>query len=268
MEIQITRPKQYQDKIRNYQVLVDGEELIKLKPNTKNKFKKSFIATKHLQKLISSVLELTKSLQYISSGRNFLTRNKYKSLISRDASIVGSIVDENNNSLPWNGVDSGALKVRGSWVSSSYYGLSSTPGDAGCPVDVDGWFDTGDVATVDENGYMAITDRTKDVIKSGGEWISSIDLENTAVGHPGLAECCVIGARHPKWDERPLLIIQAAPGEDPTKEEILAQLDGKIAKWWTPDDVAFIEEIPLGATGKINKLKLREIFKDYTLPTA
>ena len=135
-------------------------------------------------------------------------------------------------------------------------------------LDENGFFDTGDVANMDQYGTMQITDRAKDVIKSGGEWISSIDIENIAVGHPKVANAAAIGIYHPKWDERPLLIIQAAPGEEPTKEEVLAQLEGKIAKWWTPDDVAFIDEIPLGATGKINKLKLREIYKDYTLPTA
>ena len=127
---------------------------------------------------------------------------------------------------------------------------------------------TGDVANIDEHGTMQITDRAKDVIKSGGEWISSIDIENIAVGHEKVANAAAIGIYHPKWDERPLLIIQPAEGQKPTKDEILASLEGKIAKWWTPDDVTFVDEIPLGATGKINKLALRETFKDYKLPTA
>ncbi|MCR9194576.1 MAG: long-chain-fatty-acid--CoA ligase [Hyphomonas sp.] len=173
------------------------------------------------------------------------------------------IVDDENNDVAWDGETSGRLVVRGPAIAAGYF-----KGDGGNVLDENGFFDTGDVANMDEFGTMQITDRAKDVIKSGGEWISSIDIENIAVGHPKVANAAAIGIYHPKWDERPLLIVQAAPGETPTKEEMLKQLEGKIAKWWTPDDVAFIDEIPLGATGKINKLKLREIFKDYKLPTA
>ena len=129
-----------------------------------------------------------------------------------------------------------------------------------------GFFDTGDVATMCPHGYMQITDRAKDVIKSGGEWISSIDLENLAVGHPKVAEAAVIGIAHPKWDERPLLIIVKKPGADPTREEILEYMNGKIAKWWMPDDVVFVDAIPHTATGKIQKRDLREQFKNYELP--
>ena len=128
-------------------------------------------------------------------------------------------------------------------------------------------FDTGDVATIDRYGYMQITDRAKDVIKSGGEWISTIDLENLAVGHPKVAEAAVIGVAHPKWDERPLLVIVLKKGESATKEEILGFMQGKIAKWWMPDDVVFVEEIPHTATGKIQKITLRQRFKDYVLPS-
>ena len=135
-------------------------------------------------------------------------------------------------------------------------------------LDTDGWFDTGDIATLDGFGFMQITDRAKDVIKSGGEWISSIDVENIAVGCPGVAQAAVIGIHHPKWDERPLLIIVRKPNENVTKEQVLKYLEGKIAKWWTPDDVAFVTEIPLTATGKIQKVTLREQFKTYKLPTA
>lgn len=173
------------------------------------------------------------------------------------------IVDDEGKKLPRDGETSGRLMIRGLAIASGYF-----KGEGGDKLDEDGYFDTGDVATLDEHGTMQITDRAKDVIKSGGEWISSIDLENIAVGHPKVANAAAIGIAHPKWDERPLLIVQAAPGENPTKEEVLAQLEGKIAKWWTPDDVVFVDEIPLGATGKINKLKLRDMFKDYTLPTA
>ncbi|MEM5517934.1 long-chain-fatty-acid--CoA ligase [Henriciella sp. AS95] len=172
------------------------------------------------------------------------------------------IVDDNGKTLPRDGETSGKLMCRGPAITKSYF-----KGD-GSAIDEDGWFDTGDVATLDQNSTMQITDRAKDVIKSGGEWISSIDIENFAVGHPKVANAAAIGIYHPKWDERPLLIVQAAPGEEPSKEDVLKQLEGKIAKWWTPDDVQFVEEIPLGATGKINKLKLREMFKDYKLPTA
>lgn len=172
------------------------------------------------------------------------------------------IVDDEGKTLPRDGETSGRLVCRGPAITKSYFKADELA------IDGDGWFDTGDVATLDEGSTMQITDRAKDVIKSGGEWISSIDIENFAVGHPKVANAAAIGIYHPKWDERPLLIVQPAAGESPSKEEVLKQLEGKIAKWWTPDDVQFVEEIPLGATGKINKLKLREMFKDYKLPTA
>jgi fatty-acyl-CoA synthase len=134
--------------------------------------------------------------------------------------------------------------------------------------DDEGWFDTGDVSTIDADGYMTITDRAKDVIKSGGEWISTIEIENIAVGHPAVAEAAVIGVVHPKWDERPLLVIVLKAGQKATREELLAYLTGKIAKWWMPDDVVFVDEIPHTATGKIQKMALRERFGAYRLPTA
>src|SRR5690606_32737042 len=133
--------------------------------------------------------------------------------------------------------------------------------------DEEGWFDTGDVAHIDRYGYMQITDRSKDVIKSGGEWISTIDLENLAIGHPAVANAAVIGVPHPKWDERPLLIVARRPGADATAEEILSVYEGKVARWWTPDDVQFVDAIPLGPTGKILKTQLREQFRAYRLPT-
>ncbi|MEL6921678.1 MAG: long-chain-fatty-acid--CoA ligase [Pseudomonadota bacterium] len=173
------------------------------------------------------------------------------------------IVDDEANDLGHDGETSGKLLVRGAAIAAGYF-----KGAGGNVLDENGFFDTGDVANIDAYGTMQITDRAKDVIKSGGEWISSIDLENIAVGHPKVSNAAAIGIYHPKWDERPLLIIQATAGESPTKEEVLAHLEGKIAKWWTPDDVQFVDEIPLGATGKINKMALRERFKDYTLPTA
>ena len=164
--------------------------------------------------------------------------------------------------LPWDGIAFGSLQVRGPWICSGYFKLDAV-GDSHTE---DGWFDTGDVATIDAAGYMAITDRTKDVIKSGGEWISSIDVENTAMGHPDIAEAAVIGVPHPKWTERPILIVIRAEGKNPTKVEILEWFSGKIAKWWLPDDVVFVDEIPHTATGKIKKIDLRKQFADYQLP--
>jgi fatty-acyl-CoA synthase len=177
------------------------------------------------------------------------------------------IVDDEGREKPRDGKTFGRLCVRGPSVAKAYFrgaGARNARGDALEPC---GYFDTGDVATIDELGYMQITDRAKDVIKSGGEWISSIDIENIALGAEGVACAAVIGIRHPKWDERPLLIIEPKPGAAPTREAIFATLEGRIAKWWTPDDVVFVEKIPLGATGKINKLALRETFKDYVLPS-
>jgi len=173
------------------------------------------------------------------------------------------ITDDEGNELPRDGKAFGHLMVRGPFIVGEY-----VKGDGGQILDKDGFFDTGDVATLDPLGFMQITDRAKDVIKSGGEWISSIEIENIAVGFDKLQETAVIGVEHPKWDERPLLIVVKNPGVEVTKEEVLAYLDGKIAKWWMPDDVVFVDEIPHTATGKIQKLTLRQQFADYTLPTA
>ena len=171
------------------------------------------------------------------------------------------ITDDDNNELPWDGVAFGALKVRGPWICSSYFKL-----DGSSAHEEDGWFETGDVASIDARGNVSITDRTKDVIKSGGEWISSIEVENCATGHPMVAEAAVIGRIHPKWGERPLLIVVKNGEGDVTPDELKTFLDGKIAKWWVPDDVQYIEEMPHTATGKIQKMKLREIFDDYQFP--
>jgi fatty-acyl-CoA synthase len=172
------------------------------------------------------------------------------------------IVDDNGGELPWDGEAFGALQVRGPWVCSDYFKLE---GSGGTHTD-DGWFETGDVATIDPQGYVAITDRTKDVIKSGGEWISSIELENTAMGHPAVAEAAVIGVAHPKWTERPLLVVVRSEGEDVSKEEMLAYFDGKVATWWVPSDVVFVDELPHTATGKVKKIELRKQFAEYRLP--
>ncbi len=171
------------------------------------------------------------------------------------------IVDPDGQDLPWNGEAVGDLYVRGSWVASNYFGdASSTPLR-------DGWFPTGDMARIDRDGFMQITDRSKDVIKSGGEWISSIDIENVACLHPCVASAACIGIRHPKWDERPLLLITTASGSALEKAELLSFFDGKIAKWWKPDDIVFLDQLPLGATGKVLKNKLREQFGEHYIAT-
>ena len=172
------------------------------------------------------------------------------------------IVDDQGKEQPWDGQAFGSLKVRGPWICSSYFKLEGSDAHA-----EPGWFETGDVATIDPDAFMAITDSNKDVIKSGGEWISSIDVENVATDHPKVAEAAVIGHFHPKWSERPLLIVARAPdGQDLTEEEMLAWFEGKIAKWWTPDAVVFVEELPHTATGKVQKVKLRELFKEFQFP--
>jgi acyl-CoA synthetase (AMP-forming)/AMP-acid ligase II len=172
------------------------------------------------------------------------------------------IVDDDGVELPWDGATYGHLLVKGPWIIASYF--KNEGGD----VLQDGWFPTGDVATIDADGYMQITDRSKDVIKSGGEWIGTIDLENIAMAHPAVLQAACIGVAHPKWDERPLLLVVRRPGEDVSRETLLQFFEGKIAKFWMPDDVAFIEALPTGATGKIQKNKLRDQFKEYKLPTA
>ncbi len=171
------------------------------------------------------------------------------------------ITDDDGRALPWDGAASGNLVVRGPWVISSYFRREESPL-------VNGWFPTGDVATIDPDAFMQITDRSKDVIKSGGEWISSIDLENIAMAHPAVHEAAVIACRHPKWDERPLLVVVCKPGQSVSKEELLGFYEGRIAKWQVPDDVVFVSEIPHTATGKIQKLKLREQFASHVLPGA
>jgi acyl-CoA synthetase (AMP-forming)/AMP-acid ligase II len=173
------------------------------------------------------------------------------------------IVDDGGNELPRDGKAFGDLLVRGPWITNGYF-----KSEGGSVLREDDWFPTGDVATIDPDGYMQITDRSKDVIKSGGEWISSIDLENAAMAHPAVAEAAVIGVAHPKWDERPLLIVQKKPNAAVDKAALIEFLAGKVAKWWLPDDVQFVDTIPHTATGKILKTRLREDFKGYKLPTA
>ena len=176
------------------------------------------------------------------------------------------IVDPDGAELPWDGQHSGDLLVKGPWIISSYF-----RGEGGDPLLPGGWFPTGDVAAIDPDGFLQITDRSKDVIKSGGEWISSIDVENIAMSHPAVAMAACIAVPHPKWDERPLLVVMKKPGEpfaSATSADILAHFEGRIAKWQVPDDVVFVDSIPLGATGKMQKNKLREQFKGHVLPSA
>jgi fatty-acyl-CoA synthase len=172
------------------------------------------------------------------------------------------VVDDEGAELPWDGEQSGALQVRGPWVCKSYF-RDEGPDEAH---GADGWFDTGDVANIDPAGFMQITDRAKDVIKSGGEWISSIDLENAAIGHPGVAEAAVIGVAHPKWSERPLLLVVTNEGATIGRSEMLQWFEGKVAKWWVPDDVLFVGSLPHTATGKLSKVELRKMYGDHRLP--
>ena len=187
----------------------------------------------------------------------FAVKNKQgRAIFGVEMKIVG----EDGQDLPWDGKAFGDLVVKGPWITSGYL-----KGEGGDPLR-GGWFPTGDVATIDADGYMQITDRSKDVIKSGGEWISSIDLENIAVAHPAIAEAAVIGIRHPKWDERPVVVAVKKAGQEVTREELLKHYEGKVAKWWMPNDVVFVKELPHTATGKLSKLRLRGEFKDYKLP--
>ena len=193
--------------------------------------------------------------------------DKMKVRLKQGRALYGvdmKIVDGSGEELPWDGKTYGDLLVKGPWVLREYF---QGVGDA-APVRPlrDGWFPTGDVATIDADGYMQITDRSKDVIKSGGEWISSIDIENIAVAHPAVAMAACVGMAHPKWDERPIVLVVRKPGVELSREEVLAFYEGKAAKWQIPDDVVFLDSIPLGATGKMQKSKLRETLKDYKLP--
>jgi fatty-acyl-CoA synthase len=200
-----------------------------------------------------------KDLKKSKAEQNIILQKQGRSIYGIDMKIV----DGNKDTLPHDGKTSGDLMVKGGWVINNYFREESSPL-------FEGWFPTGDVATIDSDGNMQITDRSKDVIKSGGEWISSIDIENIATSHPDILMAACISTPHPKWDERPLLVVVKKPecNKDETilKNEIIAYFDGKIAKWWIPDEVVLIEEMPFTATGKLYKLKLREILKDHLRP--
>ena len=191
---------------------------------------------------------------------NMSKEEKYAVQLKQGRPIYGvelKVVDDEGNELPKDGESQGHLMVRGPWILQKYFKADK---DA---VDADGWFDTGDISVLDEDGYMTIKDRAKDVIKSGGEWISSIDLENAAFGHPEVAEACVVGIPHPKWDERPMLFIVTNSGEPIEKESIIEFLSDKVAKWWLPDEIVFLKELPHGATGKLQKFELREEYSNH-----
>jgi fatty-acyl-CoA synthase len=209
----------------------------------------------------------TGTLCPIMSARDHDDRIKQKTKQGRPLFTVEMrIADEAGREVAHDGKTPGRLLVRGPAISKAYFRGEGARNADGTVLEPDGYFDTGDIATLDQYGYVQITDRAKDVIKSGGEWISSIEIENIVLGAPGVACAAVIGAAHPKWDERPLLIVEPKTGAAPDRDALLAYLDGKIAKWWTPDDVVLVEKIPLGATGKIDKVALRKQFKDYVLP--
>jgi 3-(methylthio)propionyl---CoA ligase len=199
-----------------------------------------------------------KHLKMDKEARYAVQNKQGRTIFGVDMKIVGQDGEE----LPRDGKAFGDLQVRGPWVIKSYF-----KGEGGDPLE-DGWFPTGDVATIDPDGYMQITDRSKDVIKSGGEWISSIDLENIAVAHPAIAEAAVIGIKHPKWDERPIVVAVKKAGQEVSRDELLKYFEGKVAKWWMPDDVVFVKELPHTATGKLSKLNLRQTLRDYKLPAA
>jgi len=207
----------------------------------------------HIKTTLAAVLD--------DDGKADLRTTVGQPLIGVEARIVqpGSTEEQ-----PWDGASSGELQVRGPWVASSYYDDARSPES----FTEDGWLKTGDVATIDPHGYIQLRDRTKDVIKSGGEWISSVELENEIMAHPAVAEAAVIGLPHPKWSERPLACVVLREGHTATKDEIVAFLDGRVAKWWVPDDVAFVDEIPKTSVGKFSKKDLRAHFQDYVLPTA
>jgi len=208
---------------------------------------------------IGTACNLKKKHQNLSFDERIdLSLKQGRAVYGVDMKIVGP----EGRKLPWDGKAFGNLMVRGPWITSGYF-----KGEGGDILDDDGFFDTGDVATIDPDGFMQITDRSKDVIKSGGEWISSIDVENEAVGCEGIAEAAVIAVPHPKWDERPLLVAVKEEGAAVTREDVIAHLKGSLAKWQLPDDVIFVDELPHTATGKILKTTLRAEYGDYKLPT-
>jgi fatty-acyl-CoA synthase len=207
----------------------------------------------HIKVTLDAVLD--------DEGRAELRTTVGQPLLGVEARIVDVAT---GNEQPWDGESSGELQVRGPWVASGYYNDERSPES----FTEDGWLKTGDVATIDAHGYIKLRDRTKDVIKSGGEWISSVELENEIMAHPAVAEAAVIALPHPKWSERPLACVVLREGETATKDDIIAFLDGRVAKWWLPDDIAFVAEIPKTSVGKFSKKDLRDEFADYVLPTA
>jgi acyl-CoA synthetase (AMP-forming)/AMP-acid ligase II len=200
-----------------------------------------------------------KHLELSADEQMKLRLKQGRAIFGADMKIVG----DDGQELPWDGKTYGDLLVKGPWIIREYF-----KGEGGDPLVEGGWFPTGDVGTIDADGFLQITDRSKDVIKSGGEWISSIDIENIAMSHPAVQMAACVGMKHPKWDERPIVCVVRKAGAQVTREELLKFFEGKVAKWQVPDDVVFVEAIPLGATGKMLKTRLREQLRDYKLPTA
>ena len=210
---------------------------------------------------LASIAKVRSSLDHLSDDAKADVR---ASIGVVSLGVEFRVVDQvTGDEVAWDGETSGELQVAGPWIAREYYDDDRSPES----FTADGWLKTGDVATVDEHGYLRIVDRTKDVVKSGGEWISSVELENEIMAHPSVAEAAVIGVKHPKWSERPLACVVVKPGETLTREDVLAHLDGRVAKWWLPDDVVFIEEVPKTSVGKFSKRDLRERFADHVLPT-
>ena len=210
---------------------------------------------------LASIAKVRSSLEHLSDDEQADLR---ASIGVVSLGVEFRVADQvTGDEVPWDGTTSGELQVAGPWIAREYYNDDRSPES----FTADGWLKTGDVATVDEHGYLRIVDRTKDVVKSGGEWISSVELENEIMAHPAVAEAAVIGVKHPKWSERPLACVVVKPGETLTREDVLAHLDGRVAKWWMPDDVVFIDEVPKTSVGKFSKRDLRDRFADHVLPT-
>src|SRR5690606_32984223 len=203
---------------------------------------------------LGSAAKLTREMEKLPEEEQL----HYRAKAGQPMPLVEVRVRNENGIAPWDGKTVGELEIRGVWITGSYFG-----GDGSDKFTEDGWFQTGDVASISPEGFIHITDRTKDLIKSGGEWISSVELENAIMGHPAVAEAAVIAVPHPKWQERPLAVVVRKPGQEVSKEEILEFLNDKIASWWMPDDVAFVNELPHTSTGKLMKRALRDQFKDW-----
>jgi fatty-acyl-CoA synthase len=212
---------------------------------------------------VASICRITSTLdaELDDEGRAELRTSVGQPVVGVEARITN---DGSTNPLPWDGETSGELQVRGPWIAAAYYNDDQSASS----FTTDGWLDTGDIATIDRHGYVRLVDRSKDVIKSGGEWISSVHLENELMAHPDVVEAAVIGVAHPRWGERPLACVVVRPGVDVTTAELVAFLAGSVAKWWLPDDAVFVDQIPKTSVGKFSKKDLRARFADHYLPVS